>query len=999
MSSLPSGTVTFLFTDIEGSTRLAREFPETWESSRSRHHQILREAIESNNGFVFQIIGDAFCAAFHKAGDALKAAVKAQQGLQSEEWGDCVIRVRMGIHTGEAEVKGNEYEGYLTLSLVQRIMSAGYGGQILVSQATESLLRGQLSDGVTFRDMEEHKFKGIPYPVRVYQVIAPGLPTDFPPLQVVDVIPNNLPTQLTSFIGREKEVADVKRLLVNTHLLTLIGPGGTGKTRLALQAAQELLETFPQGVWLVELAPISDAALVARTTAAALNLPAEVHRPAIDMLCDYLRDKELLIILDNCEHLVDACARMVDRLLHAAPKLRILASSREALGIAGEVSYRVPSLELPDVKTPPTVESLNQYEAVRLFIDRAVAALPTFTVTNDNAPAVAQICHRLDGIPLAIELAAAKVRALSVDQIAKRIDDRFRLLTGGSRTALERHQTLRATLDWSYNLLPEREQVLFRRLSIFINGWTLEAAESVCSNDLIPQEDIFDLLEQLVNKSLVIAEEWHSETRYRMLETMRQYANEKLIEAGEGEAIRDKHLEYFLSLAETAEPRLIRPEQLEWLDRLEAEHENMRAALEWSLGYERPEYALHLTAALGTFWHMHCYWKEGAKWLERALAKSMENPAVREKTARARALIQETILADNLDNREKMKTSAEASLALCEEGTDFRDTAIARHWVGRALNRFDDPERALSLLEQSLEEFRNLNDIYWEAVTAYSITLVSIGKVQQSLGDKILQSLELARIAVERLLLAQALDSRATLAFWNGELDEAEKYTMESEALYDQIGYKAKTGLINLGWLAHARNDYQRAKMFYTQAKELLELIGEKITKSSAIGLLAMVARDEGDLKRAQSLIKEALQIDREVGSKHMTGIALTMLGQVQFLLGNFEESKRNFIEGISLVKDLNSHYAKTESLLNFCGAYAGLQSKVVIQVLGFLHSYYTNTLKETFFPLVKREVDGAIAKARQHLSEADFTLAWAEGENMTIDQAIDLALKVVEET
>jgi predicted ATPase/class 3 adenylate cyclase len=601
MNGHPTGTVTFLFTDIEGSTKLAREFPEMWETVRSRHHQILREAIGSNNGFVFQIIGDAFCAAFHKAGEALKAALEAQQRLQTETWGDCVIRVRMGIHTGEAEHGDGEYQGYLTLSLVQRIVSAGHGGQILVSNTTENLLRGQLPKDASLRDMGKHQFKDVPYPVRVFQVLAPDLQEEFPPLRVLNVAPNNLPTQLTSFIGREKELTDVKRLLANTHLLTLIGPGGTGKTRLSLQVASEVLPSYPHGVWLIELAPISDPSLVPAAALAALDLPAEVHRPAIDMLCDYLREKEALLILDNCEHLVDACARMVDRLLHAAPKLRILASSREALGIAGEVSYRVPSLGLPDIKQLPSLDSLSQYEAVKLFIDRARAAQPTFNVTNDNAPAVAQICHRLDGIPLALELAAAKVRALSVDQISKRLDDRFRLLTGGSRTALERHQTLRATLDWSHNLLPEKEQVLFRRLSIFVSGWTLEAAESVCSDDLIPHEDIFELLEQLVNKSMVTAEEWQSETRYRMLETMRQYANEKLIEAGESENLRDRHLEYYLNLAEIATPHLLRPEQLEWLDRLEAEHDNMRGALEWSLGYERPEHALRLATTLGTF--------------------------------------------------------------------------------------------------------------------------------------------------------------------------------------------------------------------------------------------------------------------------------------------------------------------------------------------------------------------------------------------------------------
>src|SRR3990172_6834379 len=400
----------------------------------------------------------------------------------------------------------------------------------------------------------------------------------------IPAAPNNLPNQLTSFIGREKEIEDVKKLLHDAHMLTLTGPGGTGKTRLSIQAAGEVLDQYPNGVWFVELAPILDPLLVPRTTAIAIGLRDEPQRPVIDMLCDYLREKKMLIILDNCEHLVDACAQMTDRLLHVSSHTRIFASSREALGIAGEVTYQVPSLGLPDLGHLPSVESLSQYEAVKLFIDRATAAVSTFAVTNDNATALAQICHRLDGIPLAIELAAAKIRVLSLEQIAKRLDDRFRLLTGGSRTALERHQTLRAAIHWSYNLLSGQEKTLFRRLAVFVGGWTLEAAESVCddatSSGVVRSEDVLDLLEQLINKSLVITEEMGHESRYRMLETMRQYAHEKLVDAGERETLRDRHLEYFLQFAESAAPHLIRPEQLEWLGQLDADYENLRLALQ-----------------------------------------------------------------------------------------------------------------------------------------------------------------------------------------------------------------------------------------------------------------------------------------------------------------------------------------------------------------------------------------------------------------------------------
>jgi len=998
MSSLPSGTVTFLFTDIEGSTRLARQHPKTWETLRYRHHQILREAIESNHGFVFQIIGDAFCAAFHKAGEALRAALEAQQQLQGESWGDCVIRVRMGIQTGEAELHENEYQGYLTLSLVQRIMSAGHGGQILVSSVTENLLRGQLPKDVSLLDMGEHKFKDVPYRVRVFQVIAPDLQKEFPPLRVLDIAPNNLPTQLTSFIGREREAADIRRLLANTHLLTLIGPGGTGKTRLSLQVASGVLHAYLHGVWLIELAPISDPSSVPAAALAALDLPAEVHRPAIDMLSDYLREREALLILDNCEHLVDACARMVDRLLHAAPKLRILASSREALGIAGEVSYRVPSLELPDIKQLPSLDSLSQYEAVKLFIDRAQAAQPTFKVTNENAPAVAQICHRLDGIPLALELAAAKVRALSVEQISKRLDDRFRLLTGGSRTALERHQTLRATLDWSYNLLPEKEQILFRRLSIFVDGGTLEAAESVCSDDLIVREDVFDLLEQLVNKSLVIAEEWQSETRYRMLETMRQYANEKLVEAGESKNLRDLHLDYYLELAETAEPHLIRPEQLEWLDRLESEHENMRAALEWSLGYERPDYALRLTAALGTFWDMHCYWMEGARWLERALAKPMENLTYSEKTARAWALIRAATLADELDDIQKLKASVETGLALFEECIDHRGIAISKHYMGGLWIRLGQFERAQFMFQESLAQFHRLGDAYWQMRNQFFLMRTLVMRGERSPDEIIRQNLAQARKVGERLHLAETLYNQAELAMVNNHLEEAERYAAEAEIFYNEIGYRVNEHSFIKGLVAHVHNEFSQARRIYTTIKEQRDVIGEKNGKSAAIIYLGMIARDEGNLQQAQSYIEEALELQREIGSDKWLGETLTLLGQIYFLQGNIEAAKDNFHEGISLAKKTDNYYEKGNVLLYFCNTCAGLQPKSILQIVGMLYDYYWKQLGLPINPLMKRESDSAIAKARKQLSESDFNAAWAEGEKMSIEEAIDLALKTLDE-
>lgn len=812
----------------------------------------------------------------------------------------------------------------------------------------------------------------------------------------------NLPTSLTSFIGREKEQAEIAGLIAKNRLVTLTGSGGVGKTRLSLQVATDLLETFPQGAWLVELAPISDPTLVASSIAAALNLPTEVHRPVSDMLCDYLRGKELLIILDNCEHLVGVCAQMADRLLRAAPKLRILASSREVLGIAGEVSYRVPSLRLPDIKNLSSFESLYQYESVRLFIERATSAVSTFNLTNENASAIAQICRRLDGIPLAIELAAAKICALSAEQIAKHLDDRFRLLVGGSRTALERHQTLRAAMDWSYNLLPIAEQVLFRKLSVFVNGWTLEAAESVCSDasgsDGIRNEDIQNLLEHLVNKSLISAEEWQSETRYRMLETIRQYANEKSIEASESKNLRQRHLAYFLDLAETTAPHLIKPEQIEWLARLEAEHENMRAALEWSLGKEQPEHALRLTAALGTFWYMHCYWKEGAKWLERALNQPVTELTITEKAARAHALYQDANLADRLDNLERLKTSAEASLALCEEGTNRYDLAIARFYVARAFYRDRDYQNVRPLLEQSLAEFRELKDLYWEALSQCLVSNLRciIGEILPS--QVITHDLELARKAGERLNLADVLDDSAILELSNHQIDTSKAQLTEAEMLRNQIGFKTNMSFRYLGMIAHINNDFQQARHIYTKLIEQCELLGEKNTRSLTIAYLGLLDRDEGNLQQAQSYFEQALVTAKEVGESYSIGIRLAVLGQIALLQGNLEGAKRKFNESLTIANEVNNRALKSDIMIVFSNSYINLRPQTAMQLLATVNVCIKNKVIDQRNPFVQRESDSAIAQARQHLDELAFNTAWTEGEKMSLDEALELALKTLGE-
>ena len=950
MDRHPTGTVTFLFTDIEGSTKLAREHPDAWEIAQRQHHKILREAIESDGGFVFQIIGDAFCAAFYTAGDALETAYRAQRRLQEEPWGETPIRVRMGIHTGEAEAHDGEYRGYLTLSLSQRLMSAGHGGQILLSGAAENLLRGQLLQDVSLQDLGKHTFRDVPEPVRVFQVSAPGLQTEFPPLRTIPSHPNNLPAQLTSFVGREKELADIQKLLSDTHILTLIGPGGTGKTRLSIQAASALLDRFPDGLWLVELAPILDPLLVPRITAMTMGLRDKPQRPVIDMLCDYLREKKMLIILDNCEHLVDACAHMADRILHAAPDVRILASSREALGIGGEVTYRVPSLGLPDIGHLPSLESLSQYEAVKLFIDRARSAVPTFSVTNDNAPAVAQICHRLDGIPLAIELAAAKTRVLGVEQISKRLDDRFRLLTGGSRTALERHQTLRAAIDWSYNLLSPTEQVLFQRLSVFVGGWTLEAAESVCEAGSVGSEEVLNLLEQLIHKSLVIKEEEHGESRYQMLETIHQYAHEKLVEADEEQGIRDRHQNYFLKLSEQLEAELMGPRQGEWFARANKEQSNLRSALEHALK-TNIEAGLYISSTLAFFSEDN---HESRRWLAEFLQKpeSKEYPH-----ARAKALCRQSGILYNFEQYHEAYAAAEESLALFRAVGDPYGEVDSLVLLGWIFGYIADPAKRAEVLEQALTLAKTLGDIGRQAYV-----LNVLGWDHRDFTRAFAyweQAITLYRQIGNGAGLASTLSNLGYFLLVDNQIDVAEKYLDEANLLFEQMNIKARSQLLSAyGEIVLRRGDFERARDYFQEDARISNELGNRINYLWARARWGFAELRAGRITEAYQVIAETAQEFQKDGSR--IGVVYSLEGMLSLYItvGKAEAAAR---------------------LLGWTDA--------TREMIG-----------DTRPKLEQADVDKVITACIARIGEAAFSDMYAEGKKMTLDEAMLLALKAGEE-
>jgi predicted ATPase/class 3 adenylate cyclase len=598
MAELPSGTITFLFTDIEGSTARWEHHPEIMRVALARHDKILESAIDACGGVVFSKMGDGMAAAFTSARDALAAAVSAQQGLAEETWPELLgsVTVRMGLHTGEGTIVEGQYLNQ-PLNRCARLMAIAHGGQVVLSGATEPLVRGALTEDITLVDLGEHRLRDLSEPIRVFQVHQAALPSEFPPLRSLDAFPGNLPLQGSSFVGRDREVERIASALTQSRVVTLTGVGGVGKTRLALQVAAEVLPRFKDGAWLCELASVRDPDQVIDAVAGALRVAARPGWGLEDSVVAYLRDQELLLVLDNCEHLLRPVARLVVAIEAAGAGIRVLATSREGLNIRAEQQLTVPSLGLPD--DPEIEESTGECESVRLFAERARAVRADFVLDDTNRADVAAICTRLDGVALAIELAAARIPAMSPSDLSRRLDRRFRLLSGGDRVAIERHQTLRAAIDWSYDLLSEAEQRLLVRLSVFTGGFTLEAAEEVCSGDPIEADDIFELLANLVARSLVVAET-ATETRYRLLETIRQYGEERLVEVAETDALRARHADHYAEFAGIATRGICGPGQFEWGARLAREHDNLFAAMAFALETEDVERAMALLCALPT---------------------------------------------------------------------------------------------------------------------------------------------------------------------------------------------------------------------------------------------------------------------------------------------------------------------------------------------------------------------------------------------------------------
>jgi predicted ATPase/class 3 adenylate cyclase len=815
-----SAATTFLFTDIEGSTRLWEQEPERMSSALARHDAIARAAVESHGGLVVKTTGDGVHAAFDDPLDAIAASLELQHRLADRD-ATCglALPVRCGLHLGIAERRNNEFFG-TPVNRAARLMAAAHGGQVLLSQAVASPIADRLRNDVTLRDLGMVRLRDLANPEHVFQLVHPQLRAEFPALRSLEATPNNLPQQITSFIGREQELTEVKRLLAGARLLTLRGAGGVGKTRLALQAAADVIDDYPDGVWFVSLAPINDPILVPNTVAQTLKVKQDNSESLTHTLCSYLNPLRLLLILDNCEHLIDACAHLTEPLLRAALHLRILTTSREALRVAGEQTYRLPSLSLPDAKGTP--DSISRSDAVQLFVERGRLQQQGFALTAERAPAIAELCIRLDGIPLALELAAARIEVLPVEKIVERLDDRFRLLTGGSRTALPRQQTLRALITWSFDLLSEVEKKFFARLSVFAGGLTLEAAEAIGAGDGIPQEDVLALLSSLVDKSLVLVDE--NGQRYRLLETMRQFAQERLRAVGDEPAIRERHFMYYLAVVQRAEPEMEGgAEQTRALDMLEADHDNLRSALTWAVETpERAESAVKMCAKAYGLWLFRGYWEEGYAWCMKALVQA---PSGGDKAARARTLFAAGTLLDK-------RPLLEEALSLSREAGDRQTEAATLNDLGRLLMHGGvEVSLAQSLVEEARMINREMGNQVWELE---NVTILTLGCRLQgnSTVARVLaeEGLARSRSLKYRRLEASFLGLLAAVARDRSDVGAAQTLYAESLAIYRELGLPLwqANKMSELAALAIIRGDASSAGSHLTEALDIYRKIGER---------------------------------------------------------------------------------------------------------------------------------------------------------------------------
>ena len=953
-ANFPTGTVTFLFTDIEGSTKLAQQYPDQWESLRERHHALLQTAMDAYHGHVFQIIGDAFCVAFHRAIDGINAAIDSQRKIQREAWGTTPIKVRMGLHTGEAERCESNYRGYLTMARVQRVMSVAHGNQILISNKCKESI-DSLAAEVILRDMQEHRLKGFFDTEHLWQVSTPDVQQDFPPLSSLIPIPNNLPAPVNRFIGREKEILEIKTRLLDgrdnaERLHTLTGMGGVGKTRLSLQVASEVLDRFKNGVWFVELASIYNVALVSKAIAKTLSLNEVPGRSIEETLIDYLREKDLLLVLDNFEQIVEA-APLIKHILFAAPRVIFLITSRISLRMAGEREYAVPLLALPDSTGYHQFQRAADSESIRLFIERAQSIRPDFKLTTENADTLTEICRRLEGLPLAIELAAANVRSLSLRAILSQLNHRIKFLKSGARDLTARQQTLRGTIDWSHELLTPDEQRLFRRFSVFVEATTLEAIENVCN---LGDMDTFTLVDSLITKSLLNASEKNGDYRYSMLGIIKEYGTEKLEAAKEMEIIRARHLEFFKTRVETIEPELLKLNQVAVLDDLEAEVGDLRAAIDWTLKNEQTENLLRLTGSLCFFWQRRGHFNEGIENLE----TSISAPG-------AETFANEYVKALNrLGNLLAIKGDFNASVTYFERAIrnarqhhNKAELAFGLVWQCHALMRLQKFEAARASANDGLELYETQAQKWGQALAHFFL-----GRIELESGQSITAEFHFKQSIMDFResgdLWGQALSSNSlgSLYLQIGLLESAQTECERSLVLREQM--KDRWGInscyLNLGDIARLQGAVSEEVDYYRKSYELGVEMGLKGDVARAANCLGFAGLHNNSVREAEFYFAKSLKIYQETNNNRGIGECLAGYAGIAINKGNFE--------GATKLLGATSAFLESSGIKMWRVDHADFETHLTI--------------------------------LRGQMQEADFQRSWSEGCTMTMEQAIDYVLE-----
>jgi len=817
----PTGVVTFLFSDIESSTVRWERDRVAMAAALARHDALMRAALEARGAYIFKTMGDAFCTAFATPLDALAAALDAQRALAAEDFSAVEgLRVRMALHAGNADERDGDYFGP-AVNRVARLLAVGNGGQVLLSGACTELIGGHLPPECSLRDLGEHRLKDLAQPERINQLLAPGLLADFPALRSLEHLSNNLPAQVSSFVGREAELAEITALIDQHRLVTLVGSGGVGKTRLSLHVAADRIDDFRDGVWFVELAPLAISDFIPTTVASALGIRLPSEGDLVENLARALKGKELLLVIDNCEHLVEPAAHVISAILHKAPRVKVLASSRQALGVSGEATYHVPTLDLPT--------------GVALFVERARAASSTFALTDENAPTVGEICKRLDGIPLAIELAAARVKVLSIPNLAARLNERFKILTGGSRSALPRQKTLSALIDWSYDLLTPQEQLLFNRVGIFAGGFRLDAATAVCSGDGVDEIDIFDLLSSLTDKSLVVADTSGEHERYRLLESTAAYALDKLGAAGESDALARRHAEYFRDQALAADERYGTSSTAAFIADMELELDNDRSALEWAL--TRGNDAVvggAIAGALSGLWVNAGLGVEGRYWISLALERvnDAEQPQIAGRLWNA---------LSHLSYGQRKHDAAQRAMQLYESVGDVRRTARAQYSL------------AFALLQMGrLDEAKATNE----------------------------QALATARAGEDPLNLASCLTQHGSIQLNRGEVREARQLYAQALAICKALGNESEIAVVlsNLAELEFADGHPERALRPVSEALEIY-LRGKNAASIALCHINSAAYRTAlGELSGARDSAREGLRLARQARFERQIAIALQHL-------------------------------------------------------------------------------------------------------------------------